>query len=46
MADFDGELKQLLLGILTVTGELAFEDVLNEPFPGHAYTPGEYPGLF
>jgi len=31
---------------LTVTGELAFEDVLNEPFPGHAYVPSDYPGLF
>ncbi len=31
---------------LTVTGELAFEDVLNEPFPGHGYVPSEYPGLF
>ena len=31
---------------LTVTGELAFEDVLNEPFPGHSYVPSEYPGLF
>lgn len=39
-------LKQLLLGILTVTGELAFEDVLNEQIPGHAYTPGEYSGLY
>ena len=29
-----------------VTGELAFEDVLNEPFPGHSYIPSEYPGLF
>lgn len=31
---------------LVVTGELAFEDVLNEPFPGHSYIPSEYPGLF
>ena len=31
---------------LTVTGELAFEDVLNEPFPGASYVPSEYPGLF
>ncbi len=31
---------------LTVTGELAFEDVLNEPFPGQSYVPSEYPGLF
>ncbi len=29
-----------------VTGELAFEDVLNEPFPGHSYIPSDYPGLF
>lgn len=29
-----------------ITGELAFEDVLNEPFPGHSYIPSEYPGLF
>ena len=29
-----------------ITGELAFEDVLNEPFPGHNYIPSEYPGLF
>jgi len=28
------------------TGELAFEDVLNEPFPGHSYIPSECPGLF
>ena len=31
---------------LTVTGDLAFEDVLNEPFPGASYVPSEYPGLF
>ena len=31
---------------LTVTGEIAFEDVLNEPFPGHGYVPSAYPGLF
>ena len=31
---------------LAIAGELAFEDVLNEPFPGHSYVPSEYPGLF
>ncbi len=31
---------------LVVTGELAFEDVLNEPFPGRSYIPSEHPGLF
>jgi hypothetical protein len=31
---------------LLVTGDLVFEDVLNEPFPGGTYIPSDYPGLF
>lgn len=31
---------------LVVTGSLAFEDVLNEPYPQHAFTPAKFPGLF
>ena len=31
---------------LTVTGELAFEDILNEPFPGDTFSPALFPGLF
>ena len=30
----------------SVTGELAYEDVLNEPIPGDSFTPSTHPGLF
>lgn len=36
-ADYDGT---------TVTGELVFQDLLNEPFPGISFTPATTPGLF
>jgi hypothetical protein len=29
-----------------VSAELAFEDVLNEPYPGDSFTPASHPGLF
>lgn len=31
---------------LTVEGDLAYEDLLNEPYPGVRYTPATAPGLF
>lgn len=31
---------------LVVTGTLAFEDVVNESYPQHSFTPGKFPGLF
>jgi hypothetical protein len=31
---------------LTITGDLAAEDVLAEPYPGDAFTPAKFPGLF
>lgn len=31
---------------LQVDGELAFEDILNEPFPAESFTPATHPGLF
>lgn len=31
---------------LAIEGELAFEDVLHEPFPGDQFTPANFPGLF
>jgi len=31
---------------LTISGELAFEDILTLPFPGDSYSPADYPGLF
>jgi Domain of unknown function (DUF1833) len=32
--------------ILQIDGELAFEDILNEPFPAESFTPATHPGLF
>lgn len=32
--------------VATVTGTLGYEDVLNEQFPGRAFTPDIHPGLF
>ena len=29
-----------------IRGELRFEDVLNEPYPGDLFTPSLFPGLF
>lgn len=30
----------------TITAELGFEHVLQEPFPAHTFTPTNFPGLF
>jgi hypothetical protein len=30
----------------TVSGQLSFPDVLNEPFPWRAFTPNDWPGVF
>jgi hypothetical protein len=32
--------------ITTLEGEIAFEDMLSEPFPGESFTPASHPGLF
>ncbi|WP_162917697.1 DUF1833 family protein [Dongia deserti] len=32
--------------ITTIEGELAFEDLLSEPFPADSFTPASHPGLF
>jgi len=31
--------------VLTVTGDLEFEDLTKEPYPTHIFSPAEYPGL-
>lgn len=31
---------------LVIQGELAFEDILNDPFPAGNYVPADYPGIF
>lgn len=43
---FNMTLERAQYDELVVTGELAFEDILNEPFPGESYTPDKFPGLF
>ena len=39
-------LREVRYDALTIQGRLLHEDVLNEPFPADAFTPGSYPGLF
>lgn len=43
---FDFSLKGCDYDALVITGTLAFEDVLNEPYPAFTFTPGLFPGLF
>jgi len=43
---FDFTLRNVEYDALTITGDLMFEDVLNEPFPAGSFTPASYPGLF
>lgn len=39
-------LKSATYNASTVEGELAFEDILNEGFPGASFVPTSHPGLF
>lgn len=32
--------------VMTVSAELGYEDLLNEPFPGDSFIPATHPGLF
>ena len=43
---FEMTLRGTEWNYLTVTGSLQPEDILNEPYPGDAYTPQNFPGLF
>ncbi|MBU0598807.1 DUF1833 domain-containing protein [Patescibacteria group bacterium] len=43
---FEFTMKSADYDALTVTGSLAAEDILNEPFPADRYTPNLFPGLF
>lgn len=43
---FEYTLKNATYNALTVEGDLAFEDVLNEAFPGQSFVPFTHPGLF
>jgi|SRR3989304_6619060 len=39
-------LKNVSWDELTISGELGYEDIFEEPYPGDTFTPAEYPGLF
>lgn len=39
-------LKNAKYNALTVEGDLAFEDILNEAFPGYSFVPTSHPGLY
>jgi hypothetical protein len=39
-------LRDVSYDALVVTGSLSVEDMMNEPYPGDFFTPGEFPGLF
>jgi len=43
---FSLTLRHVRYDSLVVEGELAYEDILNEPFPGDSYTPAYFPALF
>ena len=39
-------LENVRYNALVIEGNLAFEDILNESFPGESFTPATHPGLF
>ncbi len=43
---FSFTMRDVRYDSLVVEGELSFEDVLNEPYPGDSFTPATHPGLF
>jgi hypothetical protein len=43
---FTFTLKNAAYDVVTVEGDLAFEDILNEGFPGGSFVPTSHPGLF
>jgi hypothetical protein len=43
---FNYTLRNITYDALTISGDLMFEDVLNEPYPAGSYDTVNYPGLF
>jgi hypothetical protein len=43
---FKFKLREVSYDAVVVEGTLAFEDLLNEPFPADTYSPVDFPGLF
>lgn len=46
MGPFEFELKKAEYDTLEVRGQLAYEDILQEPFPAGTYNPVDFPALF
>lgn len=42
----EATLRNVKWDLGTITGDLQAEDLLNEPYPGYAFTPQTTPGLF
>lgn len=43
---FDFKLKNVTYDSLAVEGDLMFENILDEPYPGDCFLPSTFPGLF
>mgnify|MGYP002783914438 CR=1 FL=1 len=43
---FEFTLRNVDFDASVVRGQLQYEDILNEPFPGDTMTPSRFPGLF
>jgi hypothetical protein len=43
---FDFTLRNVEYDASVVRGQLQYEDILNEPYPGDTMTPSRFPGLF
>jgi Domain of unknown function (DUF1833) len=43
---FHFTLRDVTYDALVVTGTLAFENILGEPFPQYSFTPNYFPGIF
>ena len=43
---FEMKMRNAEYDSLVVTGDLQSDDILNEPYPGDAFTPQNFPGLF
>lgn len=43
---FEFTMREAHYDALVVEGTLAFQDVLNEPYPADSFTPSRFPGLF
>jgi hypothetical protein len=43
---YELQMRNVEYDAMTVSADLLNDDIFNEPYPGHAYTPANFPGLF